>query len=55
MRLIRSDGVVKPWPADSPTPRYRHTHLEIDGGDYWTMDDRVDDTDLINRARIDET
>ena len=28
--------------------------LAIDGWDYWTMDDRVDDTELINRARIDE-
>jgi hypothetical protein len=55
VRLIRTDGVVKPWPADSPTPRYHHTYLEIDGWDYWTMDDRVDDTELINRARIDET
>jgi len=54
VRLIRTDGVVKPWPADSPTPRYHHTYLEIDGWDYWTMDDRVDDTELINRARIDE-
>ena len=54
VRLIRTEGVVKAWPADSPTPRYHHTYLEIDGWDYWTMDDRVDDTELINRARIDE-
>jgi len=52
VRLIRTDGVVKPWPADSPKPRYHHTYLEIDGWDYWTMGDPVDDTELINRARV---
>ena len=49
------DGVVKPWPADSPTPRYHHTYLAIDGWDYWTMGEPVDDTEVINRARLDET
>ena len=52
--LIRSDGVVKPWPADSPTPRYHHTYLAIDGWDYWTMDPNIDDVELINRARLDD-
>jgi hypothetical protein len=52
--LIRTDGVVKPWPADSPTPRYHHTCLAIDGWDYWTMGDPVDETELINRARLHE-
>jgi len=53
--LIRTDGSVKPWPADSPTPRYHHTYLAIDGWDYWTMDDNVADTELINRARLDDS
>lgn len=52
--LIRADGVVKPWPKDSPNPRYHHHYLEVDGWQYWTMDDVIADTQLINRARIDE-
>jgi hypothetical protein len=51
--LIRMERVVKPWPADSPTPRYHHSYLAIDGWDYWTMEDSIDDTTLINRARLD--
>src|SRR5690242_15428635 len=35
--LIRLEGIVKPWPRESATPRYHHTYLEIDGWDYWTM------------------
>jgi hypothetical protein len=50
--LIRTDGVVKPWPADVPNPRYRHTYLAIDGWDYWTMGEPVDEVELINRARL---
>lgn len=53
--LIRTDGVVKPWPADSPIPRYHHSYLEIDGWDYWTMGEPVEQTELINRARINNT
>jgi len=55
VELIRAEGVVKPWPADSPTPRSHHTYLAIDGWDYWTMGDLVEDTSVINRARLDET
>ena len=54
VELIRAEGVVKPWPADSPTPRYHHTYLAIDGWDYWTMGEPVEDTTVINRARLDE-
>jgi hypothetical protein len=53
-QLIRSEGVVKPWPKDSPHPRYHHHYLEVDGWQYWTMDDVIADTQLINRAPIDE-
>ena len=53
--LTRSDGVVKPWPADSPTPRYHHRYLAIDGWDYWIMDGPVAETEVINRARLDAT
>lgn len=53
--LIRDEGIVKPWPADTPTPRYHHTYLAIDGWDYWTMGDPVDETIVINRARLEET
>lgn len=51
--LTRSAGVVKPWPADSPTPRYHHRYLAIDGWDYWIMDGPVAETEVINRARLD--
>jgi hypothetical protein len=54
-RFTRSDGVVKPWPADSPTPRYHHRYLEIDGWDYWIMDGTIEATGVINRARLDDT
>jgi hypothetical protein len=50
--FIRADGVVKPWPADSPSPRYHHTYLAIDGWEYWTMGEAIADTEVINRARI---
>ena len=53
--FIRSEGVVKPWPADSPTPRYHHRYLAIDGWDYWIMDGTIEDTGVINRARLDDT
>ena len=53
VRLIREAGVVKPWPRDSATPRYRHTYLELDGWQYWTMGEPIEETLLINRCRID--
>ena len=52
VELIRAEGVVKPWPADSPRPRYHHTYLAVDGWDYWTMGEPVEDTEVINRARL---
>ena len=55
VELIRAQGLVKPWPADSPTPRSHHTYLAIDGWDYWTMGEPVEETAVINRARLDET
>lgn len=51
--LIRRAGIVKPWPRDSASPRYRHTYLEIDGWEYWTMGEPISETGLINRARVD--
>src|SRR4051812_30577445 len=50
--LIRREGVVKPWPADSASPRYHHTYLELDGWDYWTMGEPLAETGVINRARL---
>lgn len=52
--LIRSDGMVKPWHPDSATPRYNHHYLELDGWEYWAMDEVIADTELINRARLEE-
>jgi hypothetical protein len=50
--LTRQLGVVKPWPYDSPDPRYHHAYLEIDGWEYWIMDGPVAETEVINRARV---
>jgi len=48
--MIRRQGVIKPWPADAAILRYRHTYLEIDGWDYWTMGSPIEETTVINRA-----
>jgi hypothetical protein len=50
--LIRAEGVVKPWPRDSASPRYHHTYLELSEWEYWTMGEPVDETTLINRALL---
>ena len=50
--LIRHEGIVKPWPADSPTPRYHHTYLELDGWSYWTMGEPIPETEVINREDL---
>lgn len=50
--LIRSDGIVKPWPRDSSSPRYHHRYLELGEWEYWTMDERIEDTVLVNRALL---
>jgi hypothetical protein len=50
--LTRDQGIVKPWPADSTTPRYHHSYLEIDGWDYWIMDGPIAETGVINRALL---
>ncbi len=50
--LIRSDGIVKPWPADAATPRYHHTYLELDGWDYWSVGAPISETVLINGALL---
>ena len=50
--LIRRDGVVKPWPRDAATPRYRHTYFELDGWEYWTMGEPIPETTVINRALL---
>lgn len=50
--LIRSEGIVKPWPRDAAVPRYRHPYLELDGWEYWTMGEPVPETTVLNRARL---
>jgi hypothetical protein len=50
--LIRSNGIVKPWPPAPMTPRYRHTYLELNEWEYWTMGEPIPDTTVINRARV---
>jgi hypothetical protein len=52
VELIRSEGIVKPWPRDAATPRYHHTYLQLEGWEYWTMEDSIPETTLINRALI---
>ena len=53
--LIRTAGVVKPWPRTSPTPRYHHTYLTIGDFEYWTMGAPLGETTVINRAALDAT
>jgi hypothetical protein len=50
--LMRRVGVVKPWPPESSEPRYRHTYLELDGWEYWTMGSPIPKTTVINRALV---
>ena len=50
--LIRAEGVAKPWPKAAAVPRYHHRYLEIDGWQYWTMGEPVEETTLINRCRV---
>lgn len=50
--LIRRDGQRKPWPKDSDSPRYYHAYLVIDGWQYWTMGAPLEETTVINRARV---
>jgi hypothetical protein len=50
--LIRRGGVVKPWPRDASSPRYRLTYLELDGWEHWTMGAPVPETTVINRALL---
>ncbi len=49
--LIRTEGIAKPWPRDSATPRYHHPYLEVDGWEYWSMGAPIPETTVINRAR----
>lgn len=51
VRLIREQGVVKPWPRDAVPPRYRHTYLLLGSWEYWTMGEPLAETTVINRAR----
>ena len=50
--LIQSAGVVKLWPRDAPSPRYRFRYLAIDGWEYWTMTEDPAEATLINRASL---
>ncbi|TMB89749.1 MAG: hypothetical protein E6J45_09825 [Chloroflexi bacterium] len=50
--LIRTTGIVKPWPRDAAQPRYRHPYLELDGWEYWTMGAPIPETTVINRALL---
>jgi hypothetical protein len=50
--LIRTEGVIKPWPRDSSNPRYHHSYLELGEWEYWTMGEPVEETALINRALL---
>ena len=52
--LIRTEGVVKPWPRDAAMPRYRHPYLELDDWQYWTMSPDIEEVEVINRARLDD-
>lgn len=49
--LIRREGTVKPWPRNAAVPKYHHHYLQIDGWEYWTMEEPTAATEVINRAR----
>ena len=44
---IRSVGYVIPW------GKYNNTYLDFDGWRYWTMGAPIEETTLINRAKLD--
>ena len=50
-KLIRREGIVKPWPRNAAAPRYHHHYLQVDGWEYWTMEEPIAQTEVINRAR----
>ncbi len=52
VELIRRNGVIKPWPPEAAVPRYRHTYLELDGWEYWSMGEPIPETTVINRALV---
>jgi len=45
---ILENGYEKKW------YNYLHTYFDVGEWYYWTMDDTIDDTDLINRAKLSE-
>ncbi len=54
-RLIRIEGVLRPWPVDSPNPRYHNCYLVIDDHTYWALGpngdkDAPEGMTVINRA-----
>lgn len=53
VQLIRAEGYQADWPPNSRNPRYRHTYLDVGEHKYWTMGAPLEDTILINRARLD--
>jgi hypothetical protein len=60
VRLILSEGVIRPWPENSPRPKYHNAYLVVDGFKYWAMGpgggqyrgarDDAEDRGCINRA-----
>jgi hypothetical protein len=48
VKLIRAEGEIRPW------GRYRHTYLDIDGYQYWTMGAPIANTIIINRSKLGE-
>jgi hypothetical protein len=48
VKLIRAKGEIRPW------GRYRHTYLDIDGYQYWTMGAPIADTIIIKRSKLGE-
>ena len=56
-RLIRSEGVVEPWPPPPQAPVYRNHYLRVGDHQYWAMGPRGDrdppeEMTVINRARV---
>jgi hypothetical protein len=54
VNLIRAEGEVRPWPKPPKKARYAFTYLTIGEWRYWTMGSPIEETILINRARVDD-
>jgi len=51
---IFKHGYKEAWPRYPEKPNRVVTYFNVDGYQYWVMDPSIEETDLINRALIEE-